>query len=91
MSVRFSRPPGYNAVMFLWASFRQLTLLLLPPWLGNWRHCFLPPQFSPVFPIPFLKELTGKQCVVRLKWGMEYKGFLVSVDSYMNIHVSTWG
>jgi small nuclear ribonucleoprotein F len=26
--------------------------------------------------------------MVRLKWGMQYKGFLVSVDSYMNLQVS---
>ncbi|CAI9537595.1 unnamed protein product [Staurois parvus] len=23
--------------------------------------------------------------MVKLKWGMEYKGYLVSVDGYMNI------
>ena len=40
-------------------------------------------------PAPFLLELTGHPVVVRLKWGnaMEYKGFLVSVDSYMNLQV----
>ncbi|TPX59370.1 hypothetical protein PhCBS80983_g02550 [Powellomyces hirtus] len=26
--------------------------------------------------------------MVRLKWGQEYKGFLVSVDSYMNIQLA---
>jgi hypothetical protein len=31
---------------------------------------------------------TGKACVVKLKWGMEYKGFLVSVDPFMNLRVS---
>lgn len=25
--------------------------------------------------------------MVRLKWGMEYKGYLVSTDSYMNLQV----
>ena len=37
-----------------------------------------------------LLELTGHPVVVRLKWGnaMEYKGFLVSVDSYMNMQVA---
>lgn len=25
--------------------------------------------------------------MVKLKWGMEYKGYLVSVDSYMNLQV----
>lgn len=32
---------------------------------------------------PFLNDLTGKQVIVKLKWGMEYKGFLVSTDAYM--------
>lgn len=26
--------------------------------------------------------------MVRLKWGMEYKGYLMSVDSYMNIQLA---
>lgn len=26
--------------------------------------------------------------MVRLKWGMEYKGVLVSVDSYMNLQLA---
>jgi small nuclear ribonucleoprotein (snRNP)-like protein len=26
--------------------------------------------------------------MVKLKWGMEYKGSLMSVDSYMNIQVN---
>ena len=46
-------------------------------------------QFVPVNPAPMLLELTGHPVVVRLKWGnsMEYKGYLVSVDSYMNLQV----
>uniref|UniRef100_A0A1I8GPE3 Large ribosomal subunit protein uL30 n=1 Tax=Macrostomum lignano TaxID=282301 RepID=A0A1I8GPE3_9PLAT len=39
-------------------------------------------------PKPFLASLTGKAVVVKLKWGMEYKGFLVSVDSYMNLQLA---
>ncbi len=31
-------------------------------------------QTVPVNPKPFINELTGKQVVVKLKWGMEYKG-----------------
>ena len=34
-----------------------------------------------------MKDLTGKAVIVKLKWGMEYKGYLVSVDSYMNLQV----
>jgi small nuclear ribonucleoprotein F len=30
----------------------------------------------PVNPKPFMNDLTGKQVVVKLKWGMEYKGAL---------------
>ncbi|XP_024026280.1 probable small nuclear ribonucleoprotein F isoform X2 [Morus notabilis] len=39
----------------------------------------------PVNPKPFLNNLTGKTIIVKLKWGTEYKGFLVSVNSYMNL------
>jgi small nuclear ribonucleoprotein F len=44
--------------------------------------------FVPVNPKPFLNDLTGKQVIVKLKWGMEYKGYLVSVDSYMNLQLA---
>ena len=43
----------------------------------------------PVNPKPFLAELTGKQVIAKLKWGMEYKGYLVSTDAYMNLQVRT--
>ncbi|KAG2399947.1 small nuclear ribonucleoprotein [Vigna angularis] len=39
----------------------------------------------PVNPKPFLNNLTGKPVIVKLKWGMEYKGYLVSVDSCNNV------
>lgn len=39
-------------------------------------------------PKPFLNQLTGKPVIVKLKWGMEYKGYLVSTDGYMNALVS---
>uniref|UniRef100_A0A3Q3DWT5 Sm protein F n=1 Tax=Hippocampus comes TaxID=109280 RepID=A0A3Q3DWT5_HIPCM len=42
-------------------------------------------QSLPLNPKPFLNGLTGKPVMVKLKWGMEYKGYLVSVDGYMNI------
>ena len=38
-------------------------------------------------PIPFLYELIGKSIIVRLKWGIEYKGVLVSFDKYMNFQL----
>ncbi|PIO33941.1 hypothetical protein AB205_0057350, partial [Aquarana catesbeiana] len=33
---------------------------------------------------PFLNGLTRKPVMVSLKWGMEYKGYLVSVDGYIS-------
>ena len=39
-------------------------------------------------PKPFLQDLTGKQVITRLKWGMEYKGYLVSTDAYMNLQLA---
>ncbi|KAG5557211.1 hypothetical protein RHGRI_007474 [Rhododendron griersonianum] len=35
----------------------------------------------PVNPKPFLNNLTGKRVIVKLKWGMEYKGTLLSEGS----------
>lgn len=43
---------------------------------------------QPVNPKPFLQSLTGKTVNVKLKWGLEYRGFLVSTDGYMNLQVS---
>eukprot|EP01084_Bolivina_argentea_P191008 328129_1 len=40
-------------------------------------------------PTPFLSSLTGKPVVVKLKWGMEYRGFLVSTDAYMNLQLAS--
>ncbi len=45
-------------------------------------------QGVPVNPQPFLHGLTGKPVVCRLKWGLEYRGFLVSTDAYMNLQVT---
>ncbi|XP_065829354.1 small nuclear ribonucleoprotein F-like [Oscarella lobularis] len=42
----------------------------------------------PINPKPFLTNLTGKAVVVKLKWGMEYKGYLVSFDGYMNLQLA---
>ena len=46
-------------------------------------------QVTPTNPKPFLQELTGKSVCVRLKWGLEYKGYLVSTDGYMNLQVGS--
>ncbi|XP_059381847.1 small nuclear ribonucleoprotein F [Carassius carassius] len=50
------------------------------------RTLFL--QSLPLNPKPFLNGLTGKPVMVKLKWGMEYKGYLVSVDGYMNMQLA---
>ncbi|XP_012505761.1 PREDICTED: small nuclear ribonucleoprotein F-like [Propithecus coquereli] len=42
----------------------------------------------PLNPKPFLSGLTGKPVMVKLKWGMEYKGYLVSVDVYINTQLA---
>jgi small nuclear ribonucleoprotein F len=36
-------------------------------------------------PKPFLNIQINKRILVKLKWGMEYKGVLKSFDNYMNI------
>lgn len=42
----------------------------------------------PINPKPFLNSLTGKAVLVKLKWGHEYKGILVSADGYMNVQLA---
>ncbi|KAK8501255.1 hypothetical protein V6N13_026957 [Hibiscus sabdariffa] len=64
-----------------------------PVEISTFPLAFLQPPLSPsmatipVNPKPFLNNLTGKTVIVKLKWGMEYKGFLASVDSYMNLQL----
>ncbi|CDW54911.1 small nuclear ribonucleoprotein F [Trichuris trichiura] len=43
---------------------------------------------SPVNPKPFINSLIGKPIIVKLKWGMEYKGYLLSTDNYMNLQLA---
>mmetsp|Transcript_765 Transcript_765/g.1620 ORF Transcript_765/g.1620 Transcript_765/m.1620 type:complete len:85 (-) Transcript_765:638-892(-) len=38
-------------------------------------------------PKPFLNQLKKKLVIVKLKWGMEYRGILISFDKYMNIYL----
>ncbi|MCJ1246442.1 hypothetical protein MMC30_003649 [Trapelia coarctata] len=46
-------------------------------------------SFVPKNPRPMLQDLVNEDVIVRLKWGQtEYKGRLISVDSYMNIQLS---
>lgn len=47
-------------------------------------------SFVPVNPRPMLQNLVDQDIVVRLKWGeTEYKGKLVSLDSYLNLQLSS--
>lgn len=51
-------------------------------------------QTVPVNPKPFLNNLTGKSVIVKLKWGMEYKGNFVFVYSFQilnaKLYSSNW-
>ena len=42
-------------------------------------------QPIPINPQPFLIDLIDKPVIVKLKWGMEYKGILVAFDAYLNL------
>ncbi|KAL0212546.1 hypothetical protein RCL1_006172 [Eukaryota sp. TZLM3-RCL] len=44
---------------------------------------------TPLHPTPFLHSLVGKLILVKLKWGPEYKGILVSTDRYMNLQLAS--
>ena len=64
--------------------------------LGHDRCFTMPVRFAsanwhlqdiPLNPKPFLQNQIGKKVIIRLKWGLEYKGFLVSTDNYMNFQV----
>ncbi|AFZ80215.1 small nuclear ribonucleoprotein f, putative [Theileria equi strain WA] len=44
---------------------------------------------APLNPKPFLTNLAGKTVIVKLKWGMEYRGILKSFDSYMNLQLDS--
>uniref|UniRef100_G1QFD0 Small nuclear ribonucleoprotein F n=2 Tax=Myotis lucifugus TaxID=59463 RepID=G1QFD0_MYOLU len=52
------------------------------------QHLLVVAMSLPLNPKPFLNGLTGKPVMVKLKWGMEYKGYLVSVDGYMNMQLA---
>lgn len=39
-------------------------------------------------PKPFLLGLIGQPVVVKLKWGMEYRGLLLATDLYMNLQLA---
>ena len=98
---KLQKTPYLEALETVWASLDDVTsrftvLHPVPPETmsqvrSEWRGSNLRGRVSqtvPVNPKPFLNDLTGKTVIVKLKWGMEYKGYLVSVDSYMNLQVT---
>jgi small nuclear ribonucleoprotein F len=44
-------------------------------------------EFSIINPKSFLNELIQKNVLIKLKWGIEYKGKLVSYDNYFNLRI----
>ncbi|RKF62362.1 putative small nuclear ribonucleoprotein F [Erysiphe neolycopersici] len=43
----------------------------------------------PINPRPMLQSLVNEEVIIRLKWDQtEYKGRLISIDSYMNVQLS---
>lgn len=44
--------------------------------------------FEPVNPRPFLADCIGQSVTVKLKWGMDYTGVLISFDKYMNYQLA---
>lgn len=74
-------------------NFRQK---IISSFLTSWKTLFTiffldqksATMAMPINPKPFLNSLTGKPVIIKLKWGHEYKGFLVSVDGYMNMQLA---
>ncbi|QIW99676.1 hypothetical protein AMS68_005194 [Peltaster fructicola] len=44
-------------------------------------------SFVPLNPRPLLQSLVNEEVRIKLKWGQEYTGRLVSTDSYMNLQL----
>jgi hypothetical protein len=61
---------------------------LLTWWCSVFRFCGGMQSALPCNPKPYLTGLVGKPVMVKLKWGMSYKGKLLSFDNYMNLQVS---
>ena len=44
-------------------------------------------EVEKVTPKPFLADCVGQPVCVKLKWGIEYRGTLLSYDKYMNFQL----
>nr|UXY86675.1 hypothetical protein CparaKRNrm1_p044 [Cryptomonas paramecium] len=40
-----------------------------------------------ITPKIYLLSLKNKEIFIKLKWGIEYKGILIAVDRYLNLHL----
>ncbi|AEA38709.1 small nuclear ribonucleoprotein E-like protein (nucleomorph) [Cryptomonas paramecium] len=40
-----------------------------------------------ITPKIYLLSLKNKKIFIKLKWGVDYKGILMSVDRYLNLHL----
>uniref|UniRef100_A0A8I3P4C0 Sm protein F n=1 Tax=Canis lupus familiaris TaxID=9615 RepID=A0A8I3P4C0_CANLF len=72
LAVANSSHKGQTTV-WLWVSDLQRLLVVLMSLALN--------------PKTFLDGLTGNTIMAKLKWGMDYKGYVVSVDGYMSIQL----
>ena len=50
----------------------------------RWVACSICRNESALSPGPFLSGVTGRPVMVKLEWGMEYGGYLVSVGGSQN-------
>ncbi|MDI1486591.1 MAG: hypothetical protein OHK93_005823 [Ramalina farinacea] len=63
---------------------------LFRPVMANYWAILKTMNAAPVNPRPMLQSLVNQPVIIRLKWGQtEYHGRLISVDSYMNIQLSS--
>lgn len=83
------QPSTTMSVSFVQMWIRSAKKYPLYPFPWFMYNYTLVPQ-AHVNPKPFLNGLSGQQIIVKLKWGMEYKGILMAVDSYMNLQVRCW-
>ncbi|KAE8802160.1 sufE-like protein 1, chloroplastic/mitochondrial [Hordeum vulgare] len=76
-SISCVRCRGWGRLLLSVTCFLDLHCVDLKQYLQEHRYR----EFSltvPVNPKPFLQNLTGKMVIVKLKWGMEYKGTLMA-------------
>lgn len=83
MLLFFCADPVTCCCLLHWGLREPLTSVFVPVWRVSMAGGGRAPD--PVNPKPFLASLVGSPVVVRLKWGMEYRGRLTSTDAYFNV------